>query len=111
MTVNIRKKKLTFGYIAPCALLYHRVHPAEIPVINQYDGKMVVLISIWKTRCVKPRFDIVIWLPWQADGHRIVLVKGTSVANFLNRRYNEPTEAFDVKAALRYVSFSIGYSI
>lgn len=100
MTVNVRKGKLlTFGYVAPCALIYHSA--PEAPEINQYDGNMVVLLSVWKTRCSNPRLDIILWLPWEADGHRIVLVKGPECGNFLKGRYCEPSETFDLKTALR----------
>lgn len=109
MTVNVKKNRLTFGYIAPCALIYRSVD--EIPPINQFDGNTVFLLSIWKTRCNTPRIDIVLWLPWKADGHRISLVGGTPVGEFLKYRYCDPTESFDIKAALRYVGFRLNFVI
>jgi hypothetical protein len=81
--------------LAPFKLKF-RGSAEEKNLINQYDGKDVILLNIWQTRCDKPRTDLVLYLDWLTDDHRFVYVKGTAVNQFLKNRSCDPLDEYDV---------------
>lgn len=95
----ITNKKITVGYVAPCILRYHGDELGK--TADQYEGKDIVLLGIWKTRCFDPRVDIILWLPHELGDKKVVMVRGHKVGVLLRQRYCDLEAKFDVKLALR----------
>lgn len=95
MTVKPRKGKGVYGYLAPCVL-----KSVEKAPVDDHSGD-VVLLSVWRTRCSKPRTDLIIWDPKATADKSITLVDGKKVGNFLGNRFCDFQAQFDVEKALR----------
>ena len=73
--------------------------------IDQYNGRDVVLLNIWKTRCNEPRVDTIIWLPWeQGTQNSIIHFSGPASNSFLRLRYSDPQGEYPIELALLYAS-------
>lgn len=69
--------------------------------LNLYDQQDVILLGIWKTRCTKPRIDLVIWRPGNLEPE--ILRYDNCPPSFLKTRYCDPNQSFDVKKAKEYI--------
>ena len=82
--------------LAPFKLEFIGTEEEKKNFANQFGGEDVVLLNIWQTRCDKPRTDLVIYLDWLEEDHRFVSIKGSAVNQFLNNRYCDPFDKYDV---------------
>ncbi len=95
MTLCVSKQKACLGYLAPCTLRVYDQKEAD-----EISNRDTVLLGIWKTRCVRPRVDIIIWKPWMTSDKRVELIKGVGGNSYLRSRYCVFDEKFDVTLAL-----------
>ena len=100
MFLHLGKKKSLRGFVAPFLLRYHGPESLKAEE-DQFNGRDVVLLNIWKTRCNEPRTDTIIWLPWeQGTQNSIVHFKGPASNSFLRLRYSVPQEDYSIESAL-----------
>ena len=104
--LHLGKKKSLRGFVAPFLLRYHGPESLK-DEIDQYNGRDVVLLNIWKTRCNEPRVDTIIWLPWeQGTQNSIIHFAGPASNSFLRLRYSDPHGEYPIEMALLYASIN-----
>lgn len=80
------------GWIAPSVL-------RQIPGAKEFlDGRDVVLLALWKSRCDLPYLGLIIWFPTAEKSQRIQLYKTVGL-DILHSRYCVLNEPFDIDEA------------
>ena len=81
----------SFAHICPCVLKYNPNHHVKLGKYNSYDHKDIVLLSFLQTRCIKPKFHLVLYIPGESECR---LYK-ENIIMFLRTRYCDPSAPFD----------------